>query len=179
VTLVATSAQTIGPFFRHGLDLKGSTEPFGAAPTGPCIEIAGSVLDAQGAPAAGTLLEVWQCAPDGRFASTVTDATGHSAGFARIPMDEQGRFRFVTLKPGVPEAGSAPHIAVVIFGRGLLAHLHTRIYFEDQAENGADAVLLSIPAGRRSSVIASSEGKGKYRFDLHLSGERETVFFEF
>ncbi|MCV4615307.1 protocatechuate 3,4-dioxygenase subunit alpha, partial [Escherichia coli] len=70
-------------------------------------------------------------------------------GFGRSGTEEEGRFSFVTLKPGpVPGPGGttqAPHVMVAVFARGLLKHLITRIYFEDEEEaNGQDPVLRSI-----------------------------------
>ena len=63
--------------------------------------------------------------------------------------------------------------------RGLLSHLYTRIYFDDEAEaNKADEILQSIPASRRHTLIAKSIGPAQYRFDIHLQGEHETVFFD-
>ena len=65
-----------------------------------------------------------------------------------------------------------------VFARGLLDRLVTRIYFPDQAEaNATDPALLAIadPADR-ATLIAAADGDG-YRFDIHLQGEHETVFF--
>jgi protocatechuate 3,4-dioxygenase alpha subunit len=63
--------------------------------------------------------------------------------------------------------------------RGLLSHLFTRIYFEDEAEaNASDNVLNSVPQPRRATLIAKGEGPGQYRIDIHLQGEHETVFFD-
>jgi protocatechuate 3,4-dioxygenase alpha subunit len=73
----------------------------------------------------------------------------------------------------------APHLHVSVFARGLLDHLVTRIYFPDEAAaNAADAVLAMIPdPGARGTLIARA-GAGSLRFDIHLQGEHETVFFD-
>ena len=91
-------------------------------------------------------------------------------------------FRFLTVKPGrVPGPGNtlqAPHIAVGVFGRGLLKRLVTRVYFEDEACNGEDPILALAPEERRSTLLARKTAPGAYRFDIRLGGERETVFFD-
>ena len=62
--------------------------------------------------------------------------------------------------------------------RGLLTHVYTRIYFEDEAQaNAADPVLSAVPADRRNTLIARRDGN-TYRLDIHMQGENETVFFE-
>jgi protocatechuate 3,4-dioxygenase alpha subunit len=76
----------------------------------------------------------------------------------------------------------APHIDVRVFARGMLIHAVTRLYFAGEPANETDAVLNSIDeAARRQTLIAnqeSSEDMPTYRFDIHLQGSRETVFFE-
>ena len=87
----------------------------------------------------------------------------------------------MTVKPGrVPGPGDtlqAPHIAVSVFARGMLHRCVTRIYFADEPEaNAADPVLASVPEARRSRLLAHPTNGG-YRFDIHLQGPEETVFF--
>jgi protocatechuate 3,4-dioxygenase alpha subunit len=76
----------------------------------------------------------------------------------------------------------APHISVTVYARGLLNHLVTRIYFEDEESNDSDPILHIVPAERRQTLIAArsttSEDGASYRFDIILQGERETVFFD-
>jgi len=89
---------------------------------------------------------------------------------------------FHTVKPGAEAAGEAPHINVIVLMRGLLLHTFTRIYFSDEAEaNAKDAVLDSVPAERRDTLIAKrseSGGAVTYRLDIHMQGPAETVFFD-
>ena len=115
-----------------------------------------------------------------------SDSSGPSGvfrGFGRCPTDEQGRFAILTLKPGrVPAPDGtlqAPHIDVSIFARGLLKGLLTRAYFDDEVEaNAADPVLAGlVSAPRRGTLVAERTNDG-YRLDVHLQGERETVFFD-
>jgi protocatechuate 3,4-dioxygenase alpha subunit len=70
------------------------------------------------------------------------------------------------------------HIAVGVFGRGLLKRLVTRIYFEDAPENAADPILALVPPEQRDTLIARRSPEGS-RFDIVLHGPAETVFFEF
>ena len=62
----------------------------------------------------------------------------------------------------------------------MLIHAFTRLYFSDESGNAADPLLNSVPEERRSTLIAQREDFGDvptYRFDIHLQGEQETVFF--
>jgi protocatechuate 3,4-dioxygenase, alpha subunit len=80
-----------------------------------------------------------------------------------------------------PSGGrQAPHLNLCVFARGLLDHLVTRMYFDDEG-NDADEVLRSVPDHRRSTLVAtrtSAGGSPLYRFDIVLQGEGETVFFD-
>jgi protocatechuate 3,4-dioxygenase alpha subunit len=95
--------------------------------------------------------------------------------------DAEGRYAFVTVKPG-PVPGpdgrlQAPHVALAVLARGLLKHV-TRVYFPDeQAANAADPVLSAIvDADERATLVAVPEDGG-LRFDVRLQGDRQTVFF--
>ena len=89
----------------------------------------------------------------------------------------------VTVKPGRvpgPNTGplQAPHINVTLFARGMLNRVVTRVYFADEAEaNANDQVLATVPAARRNTLLAQPTTDG-YRFDIHLQGPGETVFFD-
>jgi protocatechuate 3,4-dioxygenase alpha subunit len=97
--------------------------------------------------------------------------------------DTQGGFRLNTIKPGkvadIDGKEQAPHITVVIFMRGLLKHLMTRIYFPDEAANVADPVLSLVPATRRATLIATKVADGTLQWNVHLQGPHETVFFDY
>ncbi|MCA1717493.1 MAG: protocatechuate 3,4-dioxygenase subunit alpha, partial [Actinobacteria bacterium] len=105
------------------------------------------------------------------------------AGFGRSGTDAGGKFSFVTLKPGpVPSPDGrmqAPHVMVSVFARGLLKRVVTRIYFPDEEEaNINDTVLSSIEDLEfRRTLVARDEGDA-LRFDIHLQGQNQTVFFE-
>ena len=195
-----TPAQTIGPFFAPALLGRGPEVgefcvPDGAR--GTRIRIEGRVLDGAGEPVSDAMLEVWQANADGRYdhpadmrgdAGAALDDAFH--GFARLGTDTAGGFRLETVKPGpVPGRGNAwqaPHLNLIVFARGLLHHLSTRVYFDDEpAANAADPVLRAIDPARRSTLVAALDAARPsplplvYRFDVRLQGAGETVFLAF
>jgi protocatechuate 3,4-dioxygenase, alpha subunit len=156
---------------------------------GERIVIVGRVLDGDGASVDDAMVEIWQANADGRYdhpddlQEKLIDP--HFHGFGRAATDQDGRFRFDTIKPG-PASGlgnalQAPHINVSLFARGLLKRLVTRIYFPDESLNASDAILNAVPSARRSTLIARAESlspQPTLRFDIVLQGENETVFFD-
>ncbi len=112
--------------------------------------------------------------------------TAGFSGFGRCLTDAAGRYRIVTLRPGrLPSPGGgweAPHLDVSVFACGLLDRVVTRIYFPDeQAANQSDPVLLAIADPRRRATLVAAAQPGlprKFRFDIRLQGEQETVFFD-
>jgi protocatechuate 3,4-dioxygenase alpha subunit len=89
-------------------------------------------------------------------------------------------YEFHTVKPG-GRGVHAPFINLHLFARGMLLHAQTRIYFADETANATDPVLLSVPVERRATLLARLEEEARiplYRFDIHMQGEQETVFFE-
>ncbi len=157
---------------------------------GAKIELVGHMFDNTGAALTDALLEIWQANAAGRYASE-EDARSDLApdpnfiGFGRGATDKEGSYRFRTIRPGrVPGPGNtlqAPHIALGLIGPGILKRLVTRVYFADAAENVEDPILALVPRARRVTLIAQPEAgaPGTYRFDIHLGGNRETVFFDF
>jgi protocatechuate 3,4-dioxygenase alpha subunit len=107
-------------------------------------------------------------------------------GHGRASTDIKGDYWFETIKPGTvpgPENKTqAPHINVIVFARGMLSHAFTRIYFEDEADNRNDPVLMSIEdEAYKNTLIAKREetaGVIVYRFDIRFQGENETAFFD-
>jgi protocatechuate 3,4-dioxygenase, alpha subunit len=156
-------------------------------PQGEVIEIAGRVIDGNGNPAPDAMVEIWQANAAGRYAS-VDDARldvpldPYFVGFGRAATSAEGVYRFRTIRPGrVPGPGNslqAPHLAISVFGRGLLKRLATRLYFADGEGNEVDPILSLIPQERRNTLIATRGADGVWWFDIVLQGERETVFFD-
>lgn len=185
-----TPSQTIGPFFHYALPREGLNDLTKAAPQGEKILIEGRVVDGDGAPVVDALIEIWQANAAGKYAHD-EDSQDKSVdpgfiGFGRCATDEEGIYRFTTIRPGSvtgPDGtAQAPHIEVSIFARGLLKRLVTRIYFADEPANERDPVLTSIAdAAVRESLLAQPRNGGtpkSYRFDIVLQGEGETAFFD-
>lgn len=139
----ATVSQTAGPYFHIGLGRLFSDQVADADAVGRHIVVEGRVLDGDSVPVTDALLEIWQADPNGKYAhpDDLTDKarTPGFRGFARVPSNDDGGFRFTTVKPGrVPApdgAKQAPHILVSVFMRGLLRQVVTRIYFSDEPSN--------------------------------------------
>ena len=156
---------------------------------GERIELTGQVWDNTGAPVLDALIELWQANAVGRYASPEDSRVElpldeHFIGYGRCALDRQGHYGFRTIRPGrVPGPGNslqAPHIALGIIGPGFLKRLFTRIYFSGAPENNEDPILALVQEARRPTLIANREpGQDhRYRFDIRLGGERETVFFD-
>ena len=143
-TLHATTWQTVGPFFKIGLAWLYREDLAGANVSGERIEISGRVFDGDGNTVPDAVLELWQANSQGKYAHPEDEQNksvdAGFSGFGRIATDDQGRFRFKTIKPGqvpAPETSGkaveawaplqAPHINVSICTRGLLRRLVSRI----------------------------------------------------
>jgi len=194
-----TPSQTAGPYVHIGCspNFSGIEGLYAEDPgslmvnpktRGDRITIRGSVYDGLGTPLKDALVEIWQADAAGRYASpeeTRGQADSNFSGWGRSPGDmESGEFVFETIKPGsVPYPDGrpqAPHISVWIVARGINLGLHTRLYFEDESEaNAADPILARIEHRQRlTTLIAQLESEGIYRFDIHLQGPKETIFFD-
>jgi protocatechuate 3,4-dioxygenase, alpha subunit len=151
---------------------------------GERIEIAGRIIDGDGAPVFDGLLELWQADSTGSYLDPKSIKPGAFSGWGRQAVDEKGAFSFKTIKPGRVKGPDgkpmAPHVSLWIVARGINIGLQTRLYFEDEAEaNATDWVLNRIPSpARRKTLIAGREGEGRYVLDIRLQGENETVFFD-
>lgn len=191
-------SQTAGPYVHIGCtpNFTGITiygGDLGAVmKTGPVqgeeITLKGTVFDGTGTPLRDAMIEIWQADAAGLFASaneTRGAADPNFTGWGRSPGDmDTGEFTFDTVKPGrVPFPDGrmqAPHITAWVVARGINIGLHTRIYFEDEREaNAADPILTRIEHQNRvPTLLAKREAPGQYRFDIHLQGPDETIFFD-
>jgi protocatechuate 3,4-dioxygenase alpha subunit len=157
---VKTPSQTVGPFYSIGLTRRSENE---LVPAGDpaAIVLRGTLFDGDGAPIVDGMIEVWQ--PVERL-------------WGRCGTHPAGEFTFVVSKPAAP-AGEAPHLDVYVFARGLLKHQRTRVYFPDEADaNAADPVLAGLDEADRALLVAERDD-GALRFDIHMQGLHETVFF--
>lgn len=200
--LKETASQTAGPYVHIGLAPQQAgfdifEKNFSNVLTSPDtqgerIRIEGRVIDGSGTPLRDALLEIWQANAAGRYnhpADTQDKPLDESfRGWGRACTDfETGVYSFETIKPG-PVIGRhgremAPHINFWIVARGINIGLNTRMYFSDEAAaNAKDPVLNLIEwEVRRKTLIAQREerdGQVLYRFDIHLQGPDETVFFD-
>ncbi|APR70005.1 protocatechuate 3,4-dioxygenase subunit alpha [Acinetobacter haemolyticus] len=200
--LKETPSQTGGPYVHIGLlPQQANIEVFehnfnnqlvNEKTQGQRIRLEGQVFDGLGLPLRDVLLEIWQADANGVYPSQA-DTQGKAVdpnflGWGRTGANfETGFWSFNTIKPGAVAGRKgttqAPHIAVVVFARGINLGLHTRIYFDDEVEaNANDPILNSIEwATRRQTLIAKRtevDGEVVYRFDIRIQGEDETVFFD-
>lgn len=183
-----TPSQTVGPFFAYGLtpEQYGYNWPSIAGPemadeatAGERITFEGCVFDGAGQPVTDALIEIWQADGAGTYATAQGRNTGFTGfGRAGTGVAGDGVFRFATIKPGAPSATEAPHINIILTMRGLLMHTFTRAYFDGEARNARDPVLAQVPADRRTTLLARQSAPGVWRFDIHMQGESETVFFD-
>ena len=180
MTLKQTPSQTVGPYFAYGLTPEQYGYPMrsvagpvmaGAGAAGERVKVAGQLFDGEGAVVTDGMIEVWGADAQGRY--------GGGFGRCGTGFDAGERFAFAMVKPGSIGAPHAPHLNLIVFMRGLLSHAFTRLYFADEAEaNAADPVLASVPKERRHTLIAARGAGALYRFDIHMQGPSETVFFD-
>jgi protocatechuate 3,4-dioxygenase alpha subunit len=196
--LKESPSQTAGPYVHIGLtpgfcgingvyseDL--GTRMVNDKTMGERITVIGRVLDGTGMPLKDALVEIWQADADGLYNSPAEmrgTADPNFTGWGRSPGDmASGEFVFQTIKPGrVPFKDGrlmAPHITFWIVARGINLGLHTRMYFGDEeTANAEDPVLARIEHRVRVPTLIAPRVGDTYRFDIHLQGDRETVFFD-
>ena len=187
-----TPSQTVGPYFTLRLYQKGQENLVPEGYPGERIVIEGKVFDGDRKHIEDALLEIWQANAAGRYRhpddTRDLPLDDGFTGFGRTVSDfETGEYRFETVKPGlVPDAEGAfqaPHISLMVQGRGMLNPVFTRIYFSDEPEaNQDDLTLRRVPPDRRETLIAQVSDDTDprvYRFDILFQGEDETVFFDF
>lgn len=201
--LKQTPSQTVGPFFAYSLTaeqygydfnsiIDGSLADFSfekrknteGGQNGVPIYITGRIFDGAGNSVPDAVIELWQADENGQYRTTAIQGKNDGfTGFGRLGTGTNAahRFTFKTVKPASVN-GEAPHINVILFMRGLLLHLHTRLYFSDETHaNLTDELLNSVENNRRNTLIANKievDGAVFYEFDIYLQGEKETVFFD-
>lgn len=188
-----TPSQTAGPYVHIGLmpsfagipdiyENQLGESPIADGAKGEVIEIVGSIYDGTGWAMRDALFESWQADASGKFAGQ-DGADPRVSGYCRFAADgETGEYTLKTVKPGsIAGRGGqvhAPHISLWIVARGINIGLQTRIYFEDE-DNSTDPLLNRIEQRQRvDTLIAKKTADGKYRFDVRLQGEGETVFLD-
>lgn len=162
---ILTPAQTCGPLFGFALFPEGLNQALD--PQAPnAVTIEGALLDGAGESVGyGSFVEFW------------------SEGQAVRARTLDGRFQVTLARPSaqpIPGAGTmAPSLNITVYTRGLARSLVTRLYFSDEtAANAADPVLASVPAQFRDRLLARPGTQpGRWVYDIHLQGPRESVFF--
>jgi protocatechuate 3,4-dioxygenase beta subunit len=199
IVLPERMIERMGPVFGHGLirandnDL---TRQHAGEAMGERILVHGRVLDEDGRPVRGALVEVWQANAAGRYRHKVD---GHDApldpnfsGAGRFITDEEGRYFFKTIKPGPYPWGNhynawrPAHIHFSLFGAGILSRLVTQMYFPGDPLQPLDPIYNSIPneAARMRLVASLDMTKAKpdyalaYAWDIVLRGNLDTPFEE-
>jgi protocatechuate 3,4-dioxygenase alpha subunit len=186
-----TPSQTVGPFFAFGLTAVqygydfssvGSESLAGDETPGERISIKGRVFDGNGDVIPDAMIELWQPDGSGKYRPIPIEKSNNAfIGFGRLGTGTtpDHSFVFQTIMPGAT-GRSAPHINVILFMRGSLRHLYTRIYFPG-LNNESDPVFSMVEQSRRNTLVASKSqvnGRIEYQFDIHMQGEKETVFFD-
>jgi len=166
----------------------------GGEPLGERIIVTGRVLDSDGRPVPDTLVEIWQANASGRYKHAVDDHPApldpNFTGAGRCVTDSQGRYRFVTIKPGAYpwrnhfNAWRPAHIHFSLLGRAFTQRLVTQMYFPADPLFSLDPIFNSIPDPQaRQRLISKFEidltepdwALG-YRWDIVLRGRNATVF---
>jgi len=197
ITLPATLSEITGPVFGHnaiGETDNDLTRQCPGEPLGERIIVAGRVIDEDGRPVRHTLVEIWQANAAGRYHHS---RDNHPApldpnfiGAGRILTDDEGRYRFQTIKPGAypwrnhHNAWRPAHIHFSLFGLAFAIRLVTQMYFPNDPLIPFDPVLQSIPdeAARQRLVsgfdwtLTEPEWALGYRFDIVLRGRQATPF---
>jgi protocatechuate 3,4-dioxygenase beta subunit len=163
-------------------------------PLGERIVVSGRVMDEDGRPVSNSLVEIWQCNAAGRYLHAVDDHPApldpNFTGAGRTLTDDEGRYRFVTIKPGAypwrnhPNAWRPAHIHFSLFGASIASRLVTQMYFPGDPLFDRDPIFQSIPDARARERLISRfdldltepEWALGYRFDIVLRGRDSTPF---
>ena len=186
MTLPVTGSQTVGPFFSIGMAPLCEENFVAEGVAGERVTVHGRVLDGEGHGVPDAVLEIWQADAQGKYCEGDVEGGRGFRGFGRVATGTEGEFQFTTIKPGGvagpgdSTSAQAPHLVVLVFMRGLLRHLMTRMYFEGEAGNAGDPVLKLVPEERRGTLIAGRDESAAETFvwNVRMQGDDETVFFE-
>jgi protocatechuate 3,4-dioxygenase beta subunit len=197
--LPAALADTSGPVFGHGAvgDYENDlTRQHRGEPLGERINVSGQVVDRDGRPIRNALIEIWQANSAGRYIHAVdrhpAPLDPNFTGAGRCMTDDEGRYRFVTIKPGAypwgnhPNAWRPAHIHLSLFGRAFTDRLVTQMYFPGDPLFAYDPIFQAVrdPAARERLIsrfdleTTEPEWALGYRFDVVLGGSAATPIEE-
>jgi protocatechuate 3,4-dioxygenase, beta subunit len=195
VILPGTETELTGPAYGESAvePLDGDlTRQHAGEPLGQRIILEGRVLGSDGKPLRGQLIEIWQANAAGRYHHGVDTHDApldpNFTGAGRALTDDEGRYRFVTIKPGIypwpnhPNAWRPAHIHVSVFGRAFTERLITQMYFPDDPLFPFDPIFNSVsdPKARERMVSSFDLDNGVpdwalcYRWDIVLRGSTQT-----
>ncbi|MEO6920687.1 MAG: protocatechuate 3,4-dioxygenase [Collimonas sp.] len=166
-----TTSQTIGPFsheaWRWAFDATATLRSSAAT-----IVVSGAIYDGDGIPINDAIIEAWL--PD----AVSTEQAQAIPGFRRVPSADDGGF---SLEVSLPTAAinGKPVMFVTVFARGLTRHQFCAVFLQDDSGLTQSEILLQVPAERRHTLIARKQAQGRYRWDIQMQGEQETVFFDY
>ena len=195
VPLPDTLSEITGPIFRkeivagNAFDLtrQGNGEPLGER-----IVVSGQVLDEDSRPVRGSLVEIWQANSAGRYLHKIDQHDApldpNFVGVGQTFTDGEGRYRFVTIRPGAypwrnhPNAWRPQHIHFSLFGPAFATRLVTQMYFEGDPLLEFDPIFNSVPdTAARNSLISKFDWATTapdialgFRFDIILCGRNAT-----
>jgi protocatechuate 3,4-dioxygenase alpha subunit len=165
--VTSTPSQTVGPFFSFGLCVRPAAELVPDTTPG-ALHVVGRVLDGAGEPVPDAMVEIWQADADGKYRADF--------GWGRCGTNAEGRFAFTTVKPGSVDS-QAPHLVVLVFARGLLKPVLTRMYFGDEEDANRDDPILAALDPRAHATLVAAAREDVYEFDVRLQGDDQTAFF--
>jgi len=195
IVLPHTLSERTGPVFGQDMVRESDrdlTAQHAGEPLGERILISGRLLDEGGKPVRGALIEVWQANAAGRYKHKMDQ---HRApldpnfnGFGRTLTDAEGRYKFISIKPGAYPWGNhanawrPAHVHFSIFGAGLLSRLVTQMYFPGDPLLAYDPIYNCIPDEKAKQGLismfdwenTSPEFALGYRFDIVLRGRDAT-----
>lgn len=165
-----TTSQTIGPFpdgaWAWAVEITSHVDS-----TVPQVRVQGAILDGDGVPIDDAWAEAW--IPD----SVAAESAQAIPGYRRASTVEASRYSFWIPQPQV--SSGKPAAYVTVFARGLGKHQFTAVFLEDDPALAKSTLLEQLPIDRRDTLIARKQADGSYLWDIHLQGERETIFFDY
>jgi protocatechuate 3,4-dioxygenase beta subunit len=195
VPLPQTLTEVTGPLLGDGRVAEQDhdlTRQHAGEPLGERIVVTGRLLDGDGRPVPGTLVEVWQANAAGRYRHEVDQHPApldpNFSGAGRCVTDASGSYRFVTVKPGAypwrnhHNAWRPAHIHFSVFGRSFTQRLVTQMYFPGDPLLAHDPIYRSVPdPAARERLVArfdlaatQPEWALAYRFDVVVGGRAAT-----
>jgi protocatechuate 3,4-dioxygenase, beta subunit len=196
IFLPHTLSEITGPIYGHQPIAENDndlTRQHAGEPQGERIIVTGRVLDDNGRPVPNTLIEIWQTNAAGRYRHQKDQHPApldlNFSGGGRTLTDENGVYRFVTIKPGAYpwfnhyNAWRPAHIHFSVFGRAFLSRLITQMYFPGDPLFAHDPIHQSVPEKARERMVSKFDLESTqpqwalgYRFDIVLRGPNATPF---